>query len=265
ATDAAARAAEVVRIAAARRDAGDGADADVVAAQAAKARADAEAATAADEVRATSAELAGALGWDPAIALHADGGVPAIAEVAPIDAMRPRLTAHPDARAGHARIEAADAAIRGARRSRWPALALDVEIDAFDDTLPGTDARIGVSLELPLFGRGGAQVAAARAARVARTAEARAIDATLGARLEIAHRRWTAATRRARSMRDDVLPIEEKAAALAQAAYREGARDLTTVLEAERALLAVRAEVVDAAVAAALAETEVELAAGGMP
>jgi outer membrane protein TolC len=265
AVDAAGRAGEVEHIAQARRDAGDGAEADVVAAQAARIRAAADAAAAADEIAAASAGLAGSLGWDPAIALTAAGGVPAIAPVPPVEPLRAGLADHPEARAGRARIAAAEAAVRGAERARWPGIALDVEVDAHDATLPGTDARIGVSFDLPLFGRLGARAAAARSATRARTAEARAIDAALAGRLELAHRRWLAATRRARSMRDDVLPIEERSAALARVAFKEGARDLTTVLEAERALLAVKAEVVDAAVGAALAQADAEQAAGRAP
>jgi outer membrane protein TolC len=59
-----------------------------------------------------------------------------------------------------------------------------------------------------------------------------------------------------------VIPAHEKAAALSMQAYREGARDLSSALVAERDLASARADLNDTRAAAALAFAELALASG---
>jgi outer membrane protein TolC len=280
---AARQAAELLTIADGRRAAGTGADVDVTVAAAARARADVAVASAVRSEEAASAELAGLLGWDPARRLRAEGsdrtagplgsmtrgGSPVIGSGGALDALRARLRVHPEHVAAERRIAAADAAIARERSQGWPGLALEGEIDYDDVSVTEgrtawdrTDARIGVSLDLPIFARTGAHTRAARATAQAQRARLSALEAELGGRLAAAYARWQAASERLAALERDVLPAHDKAAALSMQAYREGARDLSSALVAERDLTGVRAEINDARGQAALAFAELLQAAG---
>jgi outer membrane protein, heavy metal efflux system len=269
---AAKQAADLVAIAEGRRAAGSGADVDVVVAVAARARADVAVAAALRGEQAAAAELAGSLGWDPGQPLRADGPLllgPGGAPGSTIDALRGRLRAHPEHLAAEHRIAAADATLHQLQTERWPGLALEGEVDYDDVTITEgrtawdrTDARIGIALDLPVFARIGERARAARATAAAQRARLAALDADLGGRLSAAYARWQAATERLAALEREVLPANDRAAALSMQAYREGARDLSSALVAERDLAAVRAEINDARAAAALAFADLAQAAG---
>jgi outer membrane protein TolC len=87
-------------------------------------------------------------------------------------------------------------------------------------------------------------------------------EAALGGQLVAAYRRWQAATERLASLQRDVIPAQEKAATLSMQAYREGARDLSSAVLAQRDLASARAELNDARAAAAQAYADLALAAG---
>jgi outer membrane protein TolC len=63
-------------------------------------------------------------------------------------------------------------------------------------------------------------------------------------------------------MERDVLPPQERAAALSAQAFREGAKDLAYALQAQRELAVVRADINDARADAARAFADLQLAAG---
>jgi outer membrane protein, heavy metal efflux system len=265
---AAAQAVELVAIAEGRRAAGSGADVDVTVAVAARVRADVAVRTAQRTEEAASAELAGLLGWDPGRRLRAEGPL-AIGPGGELDALRGRLRAHPEHLAAERRIAAADATIDQLQVERWPGLALEGEVDYDDISITEgrtvwdrTDARIGIALDLPVFARIGDRARAARATAQAQRARLAALDADLGGRLSAAYARWQAATERLAALEREVLPANDRAAALSMQAYREGARDLSSALVAERDLTAVRAEINEARAAAALAFAELAQAAG---
>jgi outer membrane protein TolC len=270
---AATQAAALVAIAEGRRAAGTGADVDVTVAVAARVRADVAVAAAVRTEEAASDELAGLLGWDPARRLRADGpmvvGTAGTGETGTIEALRGRLRVHPEHVAAERRISAADATVAQQRSQRWPGLALEGEVD-YDDVSVSegvtawdrTDARIGVSLDLPIFARIGDRARAARATAQAQRSRLAALDAELGGRLAAAFARWRAAAEQLAALERDVLPAHDRAAALSMQAYREGARDLSSALVAERDLTAVRAEINAARAAAALAFAELAQAAG---
>jgi outer membrane protein TolC len=217
---------------------------------------------------AASAELAGLLGWDPDRLVRAEGA-PAIGPGTALAALRDRLAAHPERAAAARRIGVAEASLDRVRVDRWPVLALEGELDVDDVSITEghtvwdrTDARIGVSLELPVFARIGARAQAAQASAQAQRARLAALDAELGGRLVAAYRRWEAATERLAGLERDVIPALDKAAGLSMQAYREGARDLSSALVAARDLAAVRAEVNDARATAAIAFADLTQAAG---
>jgi cobalt-zinc-cadmium efflux system outer membrane protein len=265
---AARQAAELVAIAEGRRAAGSGADVDVMVAAAARARAAVAARAAERGEEAASAELAGLLGWDPGRRLRAEGPL-RTGPGGALDGLRGRLRAHPEHLAAERRISAADATIDQLQVERWPGLALEGEVDYDDISITEgrtawdrTDARIGIALDLPVFARLGDRARAARATAQAQRARLAALDADLGGRLSAAHARWQAATERLAALERDVLPVHDRAAALSMQAYREGARDLSSALVAERDLTAVRAEINDARAAAARAFADLAQAAG---
>lgn len=268
ATQVAARqAADLETIAKGRLAAGTGADVDVTVATAARARADVAFASAQRAEDATSAELAGLLGWDPARPLSAAGD-PVIGPGGDLDALGHKLAMHPQRRAAEKRVAAADANVDAVLVLRRPGLALEGELDYDDHTIEGTspwdrtDARVGIVFELPVFARIGDRARAARATAIAERMRLATTEAVLGGQLVAAYRRWQAATERLASLQRDVIPAQEKAATLSMQAYREGARDLSSAVLAQRDLASARAELNDARAAAAQAYADLALAAG---
>ena len=257
---AAEHAADIEKIARGRLDAGTGGEVDVTLAHAAKARADIAVVAARQDESARSAELAGVLGWDPSRSLRAAGALPGgRGELA---GLRDRLANHPASVAARARLVERDAASSRARMQWRPNLAVELQASFGDPTLPGTDLFAGLSIEVPVFGHVGAQVRAAERDAAAERARASAVDAELAGTLVAAYRRWQAASERATALERDVVPAQTKASALAAQAFREGARDLATALQAARDLAAVETEVASARIDAAAAWVDVELAAG---
>ncbi len=259
----AAREEELARITRTRQQSGDASRAEVVAADAAARRAVARAAADRTAIAARSAELAALVGRDPDVLLHAEGGLPAAGDVPPLAALRGKRAAHPDARAAAARAEVEAARVGEARAARWPALSLDLEALYDDPTLPGNDYRVGLTLELPIFGRGGARQEAAEAARKAAFAERARTMAALDGELVAAYRRYQQARTLARDLDDNVLPAQREAANLAREAYREGQGGLAAVLEADRTLVEAEVEAIGARADAAIARADLEWAAGG--
>lgn len=259
---AAARFDALVQVTRARRDAGDASEADVVNAEAQAARARVDADDAALTQGIASAELAGMLGWDPSEALTAAGDLPKM-EPGPSRAGM-GVSSHPALRAQEARIAEADAAIAASRAAGRPDLHLNFEVDTL---VPGggpTDVLVGVSVDLPLWGRGRARVNAARERLRAEQAEAEAVRSQLAAELVAAQRRWAAARQRATSFTTAIVPAQERSSDLVGKAYAAGEVELASVIQSERDLLDVRAEAVAADVAAAEAWAALERAAGGV-
>jgi outer membrane protein TolC len=259
---AAQQAAELGLIARGRKDAGVGADVDVTTAGAAKARADVAATAAVRAQAAASAELAGLLGW-PVDQRLRSAGAPDTGGSAELAELRAALARHPERAAALARVTAADAAVSQIESLRWPILSVDAEVSYDDPTNEDkTDAMIGVVLELPLFARIGDRARAARATLAAQRARLTVTDSELGGALAATYERWRAAVETLTALERDVVPAQERAAALTAQAYREGARDLASALQAERDLAAVRAEVNTARADAASAWEDLQLAGG---
>jgi outer membrane protein TolC len=259
---AAQQAAELGLIARGRQDAGAGAEVDVTTAHAAQARADVAAASAVRAQAAASAELAGVLGWPLAQPLRSAGS-PDPGGPAELAQLRARLAHHPERTVASARLAAAEAAVAQVRALAWPSVSLEAEV-SYDDPTNGdaTDALIGLAIELPVFARLGDRDRAARATVAAQRARLAVIQGELGAGLAAGFERWRAAVETLGALEREVVPAQERAAALSAQAYREGARDLASALQAERDLAAVRAEVNAARADAAVTWEDLQLAAG---
>ncbi len=248
-----------------RVDAGDAPTADLLGASAAAAQANAEANAADCEVQAASALLAGALGWPPESPLHAEPGLLAPEPPTPLAHFLPTLDTHPEVVLAQARAQASGAQVAEARKAEWPTLALEGEASVDDPTLPGTDFRAGVSLDLPLFSGLGDATHAAELRAQAAEAEAAAKRQAQIAVVVAAWRRCEAATTQAQALETQVLPASREAARLARRAYEEGSTSLLAVLEAERALADSEASLVEARAEAALSGIELKQAAGEEP
>jgi outer membrane protein TolC len=256
-------------IAAGRQQAGTGADVDTTVATAARARADVELAAAKHAEQAAAAALAGLVGWDPTRPLRADGPFPTGHGVN-IGEMRARLVAHPERIVAERRVDAAVATVAQVRKEAWPGLALEGEI-AYDDrsmtegrtAYARTDATIALAFELPIFAHVGDRTRSAHAKELAERARLTVVEHDLAAGAYAAFQRWQAATEKVTALERDVEPAEAKAARLSAQAYREGARDLSSAIVADRDLAAVRAELNDARASAAVAYAELQLAIGG--
>jgi outer membrane protein TolC len=260
---AAQREAELAAATRRRFDAGDAARVDVVTAEAdarrSRARADAEKA----QIAAAAAALAGDLGLDPDAAVHADGGLPAPDEPPALEALRERVAGHPELRVASTKVDEEGARVQVAHAERWPKLALDIAGAIDDPTLPGSDLRVGLSVEVPLFGKGGEAEQAAAARRGAAEAERAAVRRTVDAELVAAYRGYLAARGRALALAADVVPAQTEAARLARVAYDQGQTGLITALEAARALIDAEIEAIDAKADAAAARADLERAVGG--
>ncbi|HEX7481466.1 MAG TPA: TolC family protein [Polyangiales bacterium] len=265
AAQAAAREQELADVTKSRFDAGEAPRAEVVAAEAESRRAKAEATAAASTVGASSAVLAGVLGWPPEALLLADGGLPEPRAPQPLAAWLARAAAHPEVRAALARANVDAAHVKQAERARWPKLALLVEASIDDPTLPGSDMRTGVGVEVPLLGRTAETIATAQAFERAARAEQDATQRDLGARVVSAYRRVQSARERFRALRDDVLPAQQESVRLSRAAYAEGQQGLIAVIAANRALAEAERGMVGAQADVALAQSELEWSSGGNP
>jgi cobalt-zinc-cadmium efflux system outer membrane protein len=254
---------ELATITKQREDSGDASHAEVVQAQAAAKRARAQAIVDRTAIVASSAELARLLGWDPDVVLHADGGFPPLGDVAGFEELAASRARHPEAQVAAARTDAEGARVVEASRARFPHLSLDLEAALDDPTLPGNDYRLGLNLEIPIFGHTAQAIDAAAARQVAARTQLDATMHDLDAQIVAAHKRYQAAREHVRSVEGDVLPAQREAAALARAAYREGQGGLVAVLEADRALADVEAEDIDAQAEAAAARADLDWASGG--
>ena len=148
--------------------------------------------------------------------------------------------------AASASVESARLATELQRRSVWPAPTLTAGIETGDPRgdEPGILPVIGVGLPLPLFSRNQGPIAQARA-ELAR-AEAELTQARIESRTAIAHARRELAVAAAKVRRDSILVVSaDRVASMSLTAYREGASTLPNVLEARRSAREVFATYVD--------------------
>ena len=254
---AAAQAKELERIAQGRLDAGTGGEVDLTSAQAARARADVAVAATKRESLARGAELAGLLAWDLARERHATGDLPG--GTADLATLRATLARHPERAEALARVAEGEAVRHRLEVLYRPMLAIEASASFNDPTNNNrTDAYGGLVLEFPLFGHVGDHVTAAERDLAASRLRLGAVESELAGRLVAAYQHWQAASERVSALDRDVMPAQQ-----AQQAYREGARDLSTALQASRDLTSVAGELANARIDAAQAWIDLVLAAGG--
>jgi len=260
--DSAMRAQRIADASQKRFEAGDASEVEVLTAQAATEAAQADLAAAEQAAAAASIELSAVLGLPPEQRLHAEGGLESVPP-SPASVARHDARAHPVLRTADAKVAAEAAQITAAERHMWPELSLQLEAGIDDPTLPGSDLRVGVGAQLPIGSRLGQAADAARARQNVARAERESATRTLEALQESARQRLAAAAARLTRLRDQLLPLQQRVAELAAAAYAEGQQGMLTVLEAERTLAEVRRGLLEARADAALAQAELDWALGG--
>ncbi|HSL81541.1 MAG TPA: TolC family protein, partial [Thermoanaerobaculia bacterium] len=198
-------------------------------------------------------------------------GLPEVAPEAtePLAALVARaVEARPDLRAAAARVEAARAALDGARAGRRPRLGWSGAFEAnaedpSDD--PGSHWSLGLGLTWTGFDgfATGARIDAARArleeaerlAELARLGVALEVEAALRG-LEVAHLRSREAA--------EAVALADRSAAIVQDRYREGLTTVVELLEAEALLSGARTRELQARREVAVAGGRLALATGGL-
>lgn len=259
----------LLRMAIARRDAGDAADIDVELARVSAGQAlntsaadsleyegrllDLQAAMGlpAQRVEIVVADSLGALPPDDATTIPRDSA-PGPRGSGPGD--RGPATEPLPVAAASASVESARLSTQLARRSAWPAPSITTGIETGDPRgdEPGILPVFGLGIPLPLFNRNQGPIAQARAAQA--RAEAELAQARLESRTAIAHARRELAVASAKVQRDSILvSAADRVASMSLTAYREGASTLPNVLEARRSAREVFAAYVDDLAAAWIA------------
>ena len=182
------------------------------------------------------------------------------AEVA-IDAFRlaTAIERHPQLRALAEETGAAAASVEAERQSRVP----DLTVGIFADREEEKDT-YGVTLGfgIPLWDRNEAGIAAAEAERAHAHAAARSERLRLQRDLSEALGAVQTAQREAQSLATEAMPVADEAIRLRQAAFQAGEGSMSELMEARRAVIAVRTELRDARRRAALAMVDLGVAVG---
>lgn len=244
-----------------RADAGAQSAYDVARVELEVAQHDARIASARADVSERSAALAawlGLAGWSPV----ARGAFPVEAPVLTLERLSPMALSRSAALlAARRRVAATGLDVRRAERERWPIPT--VGLGAYVTTDGGSTSLYGsVSLPVPLWDTGNAQVRRARAAGEAAEAAAQSIEAELRARLEGALQahdaRRVALERHQQSAMAGLARLRE----MAEASYRGGATRVFELLDAFRTQLAVQEQRNALIEALEQARIEVDAAAG---
>ncbi len=164
----------------------------------------------------------------------------------------------------HPRIDLQQAIVVGRRAS----LDLEKAQSAQDITVgggvrflrEGTDAAFvaGVSMPIPVRNKNQGNIRAARENLAGAEQAIRAVEVELRSAFTAAWQELKAANAAAQNLRRDVLPATEEAYAIVRRAYDEGQLPLIDVLDAQRALVSLRREILDAESAYAVALVRAE-------
>ncbi|MEK9952907.1 MAG: TolC family protein [Curvibacter sp.] len=194
------------------------------------------------------------LGWT--LSARLDDTLPAIR--APL--LREQLLAdNPELQSLRAQVERQQARVREASASRWPGVELRYNDLRDPDNRQGV---IGASIQIPLLDqkRGPRAAAEAEALRARTRLEARQTELQL--QLDAAVMALEMARLRVDALSKGAIQDAEAALRVAQAAYRYGERGILDVLDAQRVLRTVRADLLQARYQQQAAAIEIDLLSG---
>ncbi len=240
-----------------RVSAGAASPAESARARAALAASQADFARAEAGLAAARAALAATWGGEPTEAATVTGLLRVPAELPAHDALLAKLAAHP-------RLELQQSVIAGRRA----ALELERAQASQDVTVSGgvrflrdgSDAAFvaGVSMPIPFRNKNQGNIRAARETLAGAEQGVRAVEVELRAEFTAAWQALAAAHSAAQSLRRDALPATEEAYAAVRRAYEQGQLPLIDVLDAQRALVALRKDLLETEIAYASALTRAE-------
>ncbi len=238
---------------------GKGPRLDVLRTTAERERAKADAFAAREIERAAAARLSTLLG--PVLVDLKAAGPPAFSPGASLEEKR-LLENHPLLVRDRADVVAAAARVRLEERLRWPIVAAQLTVNAYDPTLTGPDFQGGLAFDVPLFNRRGAAIERTRSLQ--RIAETNAeLDARmLRSAIADAAARSRGALGQLESLSTAVVPALLEARAQTVEGFQLGTLDVLRVLDAQRALSEARIAEVTARSTWARAVADLERAAG---
>ncbi|MFE8644339.1 TolC family protein [Sphingomonas sp. NCPPB 2930] len=182
------------------------------------------------------------------------------ANVPPLETLRVEaLSQNPELRVLQAENDRARAQLGGARAGRWPGVTLNYTQSREPEVKQNI---LGVSLQIPLLDQRAGPIAEADA-EVARTGvrlEGR--RAELEQQLQYASKALEMAGLRVQALSEGAVRDAEAALRVADAAYRFGERGILDVLDAQRVLRGVRADLITARYQVQAARTELDLLSG---
>lgn len=251
-------AADLLRVAERRHEAGDIADLDVNLARVAAARARAEVRAAEAARNRALGALKVILGTDAAEPLEVRDDLRA-RRVRPLDELLVAAADRPDLRALAADVRAAEAEARLGEGFRWPDLGVRVGYEREEDAdIP----QAGLSVSLPVFARGQEQrvtgAARARRLRLELAARRRAVEVEVRAAFDA----YLRLVEGVEDLERHALPLLDDNDALARRSYEAGELSLPDYLLVRRETLGTRIDHVERSLEAVLAAVELEARAG---
>lgn len=171
----------------------------------------------------------------------------------------PDLRDHPELQQLRSEIDRAGAQLKGARASRWPGVDLRLAHTREPDIRQNS---IGVSLQIPLFDqrRGVIDEATSELEKARLRLEGREVE--LRQQIQLAWKSLEMARARTKALSQGAVRDAEAALRVAEAAYRFGERGILDVLDAQRVLRGVRADLLEARYQLQSARIELEFLAG---
>lgn len=225
-------------------------------------RAHAEAVQAEQLVRAAAADLGRWIGSRDASDLRTSGD-PAVPDAAPpLSSLIGQVDQSPAVTREKAAAHAAQARADRERSLVRPALSLDVGMDILDPTLPTTNYRAQLGIELPLFTQRAPFIQREDRAAAAAQQRAQFQRNNLSADLIVAYRTFEAANASKVTLEQAGVPAAQAAARSTEESYSLGRATLEAVLDADRTLIDVELSLLDARAARANAWIDVEHAMG---
>ncbi|MFN2549339.1 MAG: TolC family protein [Myxococcales bacterium] len=168
---------------------------------------------------------------------------------------------HPEVQSFLRRQDAALARAQRERAAVRPIPDVSLELEKLQDRT-ALGLRAGIAFDLPVLSWNGGRVHEAQAQ--AQEAAAQAQDASVRriSEARAARARWDAASARARSFAQEIVPAAGQLVKMARDAWELGRTPLTAVLQAQGELTSARADASDAALAAQTALADMEEASG---
>ena len=227
-----------------------------------KLRAHADAVQAAQLVRAAAADLGRWIGESDASELRTSGDS-SVPDVPPLlSDLLGRVSQGPAVGRERAAARAAQSRADRERAMVRPALTLDLGMDAKDPTLPATNYRAQLGIELPLFTQRAPYIQREDRSAAAAELRARYQMSRLSADVIVAYRTFEAATASKVTLEQAGIPAATAAARSTEESYSLGRATLEAVLDADRTLIDVELSWLDASAARANAWIDVEHAIG---